>query len=90
MTKPLLQYPNEQAPYLEGFLYKFFHNFLAKHKFSLQIKGIKNADPPRENDQCIMDGACSDPTILDCDIQQIYYYKSYLQMKWTSNICTAD
>ena len=37
-----------------------------------------------------MDVACSDPTIPDCDIWRIYYCKSYLQVKWTSNLCTAD
>ena len=50
MSKPLLQYPNVQAAHLEGFLYKFFCTFLAKHELSLQIKGINDADPPKEND----------------------------------------
>lgn len=57
---------------------------------SIQIKGINASNPPWENYQCIMEGACSDSTILDTDIQKIYYCKSYLQVKWISDFCIAN
>jgi len=37
-----------------------------------------------------MEVACSDPTIKDNDIKKIYFCKSYLQVKWISDLCTAD
>ena len=59
---------------------------------SLQIKGIEDSIHPRDNYWCIMDVSCINPTISvpEKDIWQIYYCKSYLQVKWTSDIYTTD
>ena len=71
-----LQYPKEQPTQFECFLYRFFQDFLAKHILSLQIKGVEDSLPPRDKDWCITDAACSDPTIPDTDIRQIYYIRA--------------
>ena len=90
MPQHLLQYPSVRAPHLEGYLYTRFRAFLAKYDLSLQVADILVSPPPRENDRCIMEVACSDPTIKDNDIKKIYFCKSYLQVKWISDQCTAD
>ena len=90
MPQPLLQYPSVRAPHLEGYLYTRFRAFLAKYDLSLQVADIHVSPPPQENNRCIMEVACSDPTITDNDIKKIYFCKSYLQVKWISDLCTAD
>ena len=90
MPQPLLQYPSVRSPHLDGYLYTRFRAFLAKYDLSLQVEDIHVSTPPRDNDRCIMEVACSDPTIKDNDIKKIYFCKSYLQVKWISNLCTAD
>ena len=42
------------------------------------------------NNRCIMEVTCNDTNIKDSDIKRIYYYKSYLQVKWILYLCTAE
>ena len=37
-----------------------------------------------------MDVICSDPDIKDRDCKKLYYCKTYLQVKWLSDLLTAD
>lgn len=67
MSMPLLEFPNIRAPHLEGFYYTYLRDFLATHEMSLEIDGITPATPPRENDACIMDLACSDSSLTDTE-----------------------
>ena len=48
LTKPLLQYPQIYAPFLEGNHYKYIRNFLAEHDLSLEVGPIKAMLTPRE------------------------------------------
>ena len=57
---------------------------------SLQIKGINTAQPPRENDACIMDLVCNDHSFSKAEIETVFYCKSYLEVKWVSDMCTVD
>ena len=81
MTHPLLQYPNIRAPHLEGHWYAYVRQYCAEHKISIEISGIEIQQPPRQNDKCIMDVACSDLDFSDGDCKKIYYCKTYLQVK---------
>ena len=90
MPQPLLQFPDVRAPHLEGHFYIHFRSFLARHDLSLQIAGIDASTPHRENARCIMEVACNDDELRAIDINKIYYCKSYLQVKWISDLCNAD
>ena len=37
-----------------------------------------------------MEVACNDNNIPDIDIKKFFYCKSYLQVKWISDICNID
>ena len=87
---PLLQYPNRQAPYLEGHFYKYVCQFLSNNESSLEIVCVKALQQELENDQFLMDIAC-DSTTLDTDsIGKINYYQIFLQVHRLLDICTAD
>ena len=90
MSLPLLEYPSIHAPHLEGHYYVYIRQFLAIHQLSLEVYGLTPALPPRENDECIMDVACDSAYFTDQEIRQIYYCKSYLEVFWLSDMCTAD
>ena len=90
LSKPIFQYPKLRAPHLEGQFYKHLRNFLAQNNLSFDIAGIETATPPREFDQCIMDVATSDGAFKDKEIKFIYYCKSFLQVRWISDLCNAD
>ena len=90
MTHPLLQYPNIRASHLEGHLYAYIRKYCAKHKISIIISGIEIQKPPRQNDESIMDVACSDLEFSDGECKKIYYCKTYLQVQWLSDLLTAD
>ena len=90
MSKPLLQYPDIRAPHLEGHYYTYVRKYCAKHNISLEVNGIEIQQPPRENNKCIMDVACSDIEIRKDDCKLNYYCKCYLQVKWISDLLTAD
>ena len=90
LSKPIFQYPKLRAPHLEGHFYTHLQNFLACNNLSFDIADIETANPPREFDQCIMDVATSDNALEDKEIKVIYYCKSYLQVRWISDLCNAD
>jgi hypothetical protein len=101
LSKPLLQYPDTRAPHLEGHYYVHIRRFLAKHRASLEIECIPKSTYERQGDEYIMDVVCSPATTTeldteylnyytDAEIRQIYYCKSYLQVKRISDLCTAD
>jgi hypothetical protein len=58
MSLPLLQYPEIQAPHLEGHYYAHISRFLAKHNASLEIDCVPSPSPTqeRQGDEFIMDG----------------------------------
>lgn len=89
MALPLLEYLNIRAPHLEGYYYTYIRNYCAKHDISIEINEINTLQPPRQFDACIMDIACQDLKISDNDCKKIYYCKSYLQIKWKSDLMTA-
>ena len=90
MSHPLLEYPKIRAPHLEGYFYSHVRNYCAKHEISIEINDIAIQIPPRGNDEFIMDIACRDTEINDNECKQIYYFKSYLQVKWKSDLMTAQ
>jgi hypothetical protein len=101
LSLPLLQYPEIRAPHLEGHYYVHIRRFLAKHNANLEIECIPKATYERQGDEYIMDVVCSPTTAnemerkhlkhyTDTEIRQIYYCKSYLQVKRISDLCTAD
>ena len=90
MPQPLFQYPMVRAPHFEGHFYKHLQNFLASNNLSIEITDIEKVTPPQEYDRCIIDVACSDDDIPDRDIKYIYYCKSFLQVRWVSDLCKAD
>jgi hypothetical protein len=101
LSKSLLQYPTIRAPHLEGHYYVHIRRFLAKHKASLEIECIPKPTYERQGDEYIMDVVCSPTTTTtmdrtkliqytDAEIRQIYYCKSYLNVKRISDLCTVD
>ena len=90
MTHPLLQYTKIRAPHLEGHLYAYVRQYCAKHEISIEISGIEIQKPPRQNDESIMNVACSDLEFSNRECKKIYYCKTYLQVKWLSDLLTAD
>lgn len=90
MSRPLLQFPTIRAAHLEGHLYTYVQQYCAEHNISIEINRIEIQKPPRQGDKCIMDVACSDLEISDADCRKIYYCKSYLQVKWLSDLLSAD
>ncbi|OEU18182.1 hypothetical protein FRACYDRAFT_236453 [Fragilariopsis cylindrus CCMP1102] len=101
LSKPLLQYPGIRAPHLEGHYYVHIRRFLAKHRASLEIECIPESIDERIGDTYIMDVVCAPEAAqtldrkqlkhyTDAEINQIYYCKSYLQVKRLSDLCTAD
>ena len=89
MSQPIFQYPTVPAPHFEGHFYKHLRQFLVSHNLSFEIVGIETATPPQEYDRCIMDVVTSDDEFLDRDIKYIYYSKSFLQLRWVSDLCNA-
>ena len=81
MSHPLLEFPEVRAPHLEGHFYTHVRKYRARHGISIEINDIETQNLPRGNDEFIMDIACSDLEISDNDCKQIYYCKSYLQVK---------
>ena len=76
-------------PHLEGHFYTHVRKYCARHGISIEINDIETQNPPQGSNEFIMDIACSDPEISDNDCKQIYYCKSYLQVKWKSDLMTA-
>ena len=55
LSQPLFFDPTKRAPHLEGHLYVYLRNFLAKHHSSLEIACIKERMMERDNDRYLMD-----------------------------------
>ena len=90
LSKPIFQYPKLRAPHLEGHFYKHLRNFLVSNNLSFEIAGIETATPPQEFDCCIMDIVTSDDAFKDRDIKYVFNCKSFLQVRWVSDLCNAD
>ena len=90
MSQPIFQYPTVRAPHLGGHFYKYLQKFLANNNLSFEIADIETATPPQEYDRCIMDIVTSDNEFEDRDIKYVYYCKSFLQVRWVSDLCNAD
>jgi hypothetical protein len=96
-----MQYPEIGAPHLEGHYYVHIRRFLAQHNASLEIECIPQPTYEQQGDEYIMDVVCSPTTAkeldrnklkhyTDAEIQQIYYCRSFLNVKRISDLCTAD
>ena len=79
----------------------YIRRFLAKHQASLKIECIPESTYERLGDAYIMDVVCEPETATEMDrtrlkyytnaeINQVYYCKSYLNVKRISDLCTAD
>ena len=92
LSKPLLEYPNERAPHLEGHYYVYLRKFLAKHNIQLEFACVQRPTIELEGDHLFMDRACGkiEAGLNDASIQTINYCWSYLQVHRLSDICTAD
>ena len=101
LSKPLLQFPDVRAPHLDGYYYLNMRLFLAKRGGSLEIACVPQPTTERHGDEYIMDVVCSPlaATSLtfdtlhqykDMEIKEIYWCKSFLQVKRISDLCTAD
>jgi hypothetical protein len=101
LSQPLMRRPKIRAPHLEGHYYVHMRRFLAQHSASLEIDCISKPTYKRQVDGYIMDVVCSPNTAhemdrnnlkhyKDTEIRQIYYCKSYLNVPWISDLCTAD
>ena len=74
---------------MEGHFYTYIQRYCAKHDISIEINDIEIIQPPRQNDECIMDNSCRDLELSANDCKKIYFCKSYLQTKWKSDLMTA-
>ena len=103
LSKPLLQFPEVRAPHLDldGYYYLNMRLFLAKCGGSLEIACVPQPTTERHGDKYIMDIVCSPLTTTslkidtlhqykDMGIKEIYWCKSFLQVKRISDLCTAD
>ena len=92
LSPPLLEYPNQQAPYLEGHYYVYLQKFLAEHKMQMECACVTSHTLEREYDLFLMDAACAKTKdkLSDPVIGTINYCRSCLKVKCLSDICTAD
>ena len=92
LSQPLLEYPNQRAPHLKGHYYVYLRQFLAKHKMQLECASVKQPAIKRENDQFLMNAACtkSKAELSNANIRNINYCWCYLEVQRMSDICTAD
>ena len=92
LSLPLLEYPNQQAPHLEGHYYVYLRQFLAEHKMQLECECVDRPKLERENDIFLMNAGCarSKEELSDAKVRAINYYRNYLEVKRLSDICTAD
>ena len=58
---PLLEYPEQWAPYLEGHYYILLRKFLAEHKLQLKCECVDRPKLERNHDLFLMDAACAKP-----------------------------
>ena len=92
LSLPLLQYPEQRAPHLEGHYYVHLRKFLAEHKMQLEYECVDRPKLESENDTFLMDAMCARPKaeLSDAKVRTINYCRNYLEVKRLSDICTAD
>ena len=79
LSLPLLKYPDQQAPYLEGYFYVYLHKLLTEHDCKLEFACVDSPTVEQENNILIMNLAYSKTRD-----------QSYLQIPRLSDICTAN
>ena len=89
---PLLEYPAQRAPHLEGHYYVQLRKFLAEHKLQLECACIDRPKLEQDHDLFLMDEVCEKPIkeVSDAIVRIINYCKNYLEVQRLSDICTAD
>ena len=92
LSLPLLQYPEQRAPHLEGHYYVHLRKFLAEHKMQLECACVDRPKLEREHDSFLMDAVCAKSTeeLSDAQARTINYCRNYFEVKRLSDICTAD
>ena len=92
LSLPLLEYPEQRAPHLEGHYYVYLRQFLAEHKMQLECDCVGRPKLERENDIFLMDAVCArtKKELSDAKVRTINYCRNYLEVKRLSDICTAD
>ena len=88
--QPLLQFPKQRAPHLEGYFYPYLRQFLADNESSLEVACVKPLQTEREDDRFLMDIACEDNTLDTTTVNKINYCRLFLEVHRISDICTAD
>ena len=56
---PLLEYPEQRAPHLEGHYYVYLRQFLVEHKMQLECDCVDRPKLEHENDIFLMDTVCA-------------------------------
>ena len=87
---PLLEYPEQRAPHLEGYYYVYLQNFLAEHGCQLEFACVTRPEMEQENDFMIMDFTCDKPkyVLSDSDINK--FTIAEVTYKYTnSRICAT-
>ena len=92
LSLPLLEYPDQRAPHLEGHYYVYLRKFLAEHKMKLECACVNRPKLERKHDIFLMDAACVrlKEELSDANIRIINYCRNYLEVKRLSDICTAN
>ena len=91
LSKPLLEYPNQRAPHLEGHYYVYLSKFLAENKMQIEFASVTSHKLEQEKDVFLIDKACAKTKekLSDPIIRTINYCRSYFEVKCLSDICTA-
>ena len=92
MSLPLLEYPEQRAPNLEGHYYVHLRKFLAEHKLQIECACIDRPNLERDHDLFLMDEVCAKTKeeVSDANVRIINYCRNYLEVQRLSDICTAD
>ena len=92
LSLPLLEFPEQRAPHLEGHYYVQLRKFLAEHKLQLECACVDRPKLERDHDIFLMDAVCSKTKeeVSDANVQIINYCRNYLEVQRLSDICTAD
>ena len=56
---PLIEFPDQRAPYLDGHYYVYLRQFLAEHKMQLECACVDRPKLKREHDIFLMDAVCA-------------------------------
>ena len=92
LSLPLLEYPEQRAPHLEGHYYVQLRKFLAEHKLQLECACVDRPQLERDHDLFLMDEVCEKTIkeLSDANVRIINYCRNYLEVQRLSDICTAD